>query len=100
MLLAIVSLKSGEVVSFGDIAAAAGKPEAPRSAGRFLARSMEQLPWWRVVYADGRLPSCNMPRQRLLLESEDVQVEGNRVKSSPLGRFHKAALGEPIHRSS
>lgn len=89
MTIAVLSLREGEVVSFGDIAAKAGRPDAPRAAGRLLATSPIDLPWWRVVYSSGKIPACNIPRQQNRLREEGVIIEGDRVKESPLGRFKK-----------
>ncbi|MEM6474166.1 MAG: MGMT family protein [Planctomycetota bacterium] len=87
MAEAVDSLRPGEVVSFGDIAKAAGRPAASRAAGNMLANSMDTLPWWRVVYSDGRLPPCNPSVQAERLEDEGVKMSGFRVTSAPLGRF-------------
>lgn len=89
MAKAVDDLAPGEVVSFGDIAAAAGRPNASRAAGNLLSRSLDTLPWWRVVYSDGRLPPCNPSVQTERLVDEGVQVEGFRVVRSPRGRFVK-----------
>jgi methylated-DNA-protein-cysteine methyltransferase-like protein len=91
LTIAVASLREGEVVSFGDIAVRAGRPRAPRAAGAHLARSVSTLPWWRVVYADGRLPSCNPTLQTRCLEEEGVTVRGGRVRHAPLGRFADAS---------
>ena len=87
LTLAVAGLESGEVVSFGDIAARAGYPKNARAAGKLLSQAMHQLPWWRVVYSSGKLPPCDQRRQTDLLEAEGVSVEAGRVVSSPLGRF-------------
>lgn len=87
LTLAVAALDEGEVVSFGDVAKAAGRPNAPRAAGSFLAKNMVELPWWRVVYANGRLPLCDVPTQIMRLEAEGVEVLRNRVQKSPRGRF-------------
>ncbi|QDV41186.1 6-O-methylguanine DNA methyltransferase, DNA binding domain [Stieleria neptunia] len=87
---AVLRLRPGEVVSFGDIAAAAGRPRASRAAGRLLAQSLDTLPWWRVVYSDGHLPPCNPSVQAERLAEEGVQLNGSRVVASPLGRFKKS----------
>lgn len=89
LMLAVADLREGEVVSYGDIAARAGKPEAPRAAGRFLSKTTYQVPWWRVVYSNGKLAACNLPRQAAYLEAEGVEVRNDRVVSSPLGRFRR-----------
>jgi methylated-DNA-[protein]-cysteine S-methyltransferase len=45
----------GEVVSYGELAALAGRPAAPRAAGTFCARNRHAIfvPCHRVVGADG-----------------------------------------------
>ena len=57
----IVALGEGEVVSYGDIAEDAGFPGRSRAVGTLLATTPIDVPWWRVVRADGRLatpPTC------------------------------------------
>lgn len=87
---AVNKLKPGEVVSFGDIAARAGRPSASRAVGNLLARVPADLPWWRVVYSDGRLPPCNPTVQADHLEQEKVTLNAFRVIQSPKGRFGKS----------
>ena len=83
----VADLAPGEVVSYGDVAERAGRPGAARAAGSVLARSMGSVPWWRVVYADGRLPVCGPEEQTSRLRAEGVDVDGGRVRCSPAGRF-------------
>ena len=73
----------GEVVSFGDVAALAGRPGAARAAGAVLANSADTLPWWRVVYSDGHLPPCNPGLQAERLADEGVELSGFRVIRRP-----------------
>ena len=87
ILLAIASLEKGEVVSYGCIAARAGRAKASRAVGRFLSKSLVDLPWWRVVRSDGNLHGKYRGRQTELLRAEGVNVEAGRVQSSPLGKF-------------
>ena len=88
--LAVESLQEGEVVSFGDVAALAGRPGAARAAGAVLANSADTLPWWRVVYSDGYLPPCNPGLQAERLADEGVDLSGYRVIRAPAGRFAPA----------
>ncbi len=83
----IAMLAHGEVVSYGDVAAVAGRPGAPRAVGRMLSRSGADLPWWRVVYSDGRLSRANPAEQTALLRAEGVVVHDGRVVDAPIGRF-------------
>ncbi|MEA2493731.1 MAG: methylated-DNA-protein-cysteine methyltransferase related protein, partial [Thermoleophilaceae bacterium] len=53
-------------------------PGAPRAAGAVLATITDpDLPWQRIVRADGSLPKGD--RQRKLLEQEGVPFRGQRV---------------------
>ncbi len=83
----IRSLREGEVVSYGDIADDAGYPKMSRLVGRILAITDDDLPWWRVVNAAGRLVPGHEPEQSALLKSEDVSVVNGRVRNAPAGRF-------------
>lgn len=87
LTIAAASLREGEVVSYGDLAERAGRPDAPRAAGALLSKSLTTLPWWRVVYSDGRLAPCDPATQSEQLESEGCVIRNGRVISSPLGRF-------------
>ena len=48
------SIPPGRVMAYGEVAAAIGS-RAARAVGRIMAHSGGELPWWRVVYADGHL---------------------------------------------
>lgn len=74
----IDSLKPGDIISYGEVAAEAGYPGAARAVGRVLKGSTG-LPWWRVVTSTGRLvPGHEVEHQRLL-EQENVIVLNGRV---------------------
>lgn len=90
MLVVVADLAEGEVISYADVAQRAGRPGASRAAGRFMAKAMFDLPWWRVVYSDGRLPNCNPPVQVARLQEEGVDIQNGRVVRSPLGRFQRS----------
>ena len=83
----IRSLREGEVVTYGDIAADAGYRKQSRLVGRLLAITDDDLPWWRVVNAAGRLVPGHEQEQAELLNSEGVTVTDGRVRSAPIGRF-------------
>ena len=73
VLRRVRSVPEGFVTTYGDLS-----PGAPRFAGAVLAGSDEpNLPWQRVVRADGSL--AKGARQRRLLESEGVPFRGERV---------------------
>ena len=76
---AVRRLQPGDVASYGEIAQEAGSPGAARAVGGVLARGSD-LPWWRVVRADGRLVAPNERKQAQLLMKEGVQVVDGRVR--------------------
>jgi methylated-DNA-protein-cysteine methyltransferase related protein len=65
------AIPEGYVRTYGDI-----DPRAPRLVGRILATT-HNLPWHRVVRADGTIPQ-GLP-QRELLRAEGVPMRGDRV---------------------
>ena len=65
------SIPEGYVRTYGDI-----DPRAPRVVGRILATTHD-LPWHRVVRADGSIPK-GQPQRQLLL-AEGVPMRGDRV---------------------
>jgi methylated-DNA-protein-cysteine methyltransferase-like protein len=77
----VTGLRPGEVVSYGEVAAQAGRPGAGRAVGRILAEVESPIPWWRVVGHDGRLLSPSVHRQADRLANEGVIVSGGRVRS-------------------
>lgn len=76
----IASLKPGDVVTYGEVAAEAGYPGAARAVGGVL-RTSEGLPWWRVVGAGGHIRTPDPGRQIRLLTDEGVLVVNGRVAS-------------------
>ena len=71
-------LEPGEVVSYGEVAEQAGYPGAARAVGNLL-RTVDGLPWWRVVAANGRLVPGGERRQAALLRREGVTVKRGKV---------------------
>lgn len=73
MLARVRAIPEGFVRTYGDVS-----PGAPRYAGAVLFEVDEpDLPWWRVVRADGSLAKGD--RQRRLLRAEGVPFRGRRV---------------------
>lgn len=73
------SLRPGDVVTYGEVAAEAGRPGAHRAVGSFLKRSGGEFPWWRVVTSTGRLVPHNETEQIRRLDAEGVEVRDGRV---------------------
>ncbi len=73
MLDRVREIPAGFVRTYGDIS-----PGAPRFTGAVLFECEEpDLPWWRVVRADGSL--AKGARQRERLHDEGVPFHGARV---------------------
>lgn len=73
-VLDIVSLiPAGKVLTYGDIAEILEKG-GPRQVGAVMSRGSAEVPWWRVLRADGR------PPQGL----EAAALEHYRAESTPL----------------
>jgi methylated-DNA-protein-cysteine methyltransferase-like protein len=81
------ALGEGEVTTYGDVAVVAGHPRQARLVGRILATTAEDVPWWRVVNAEGRLVSGRPRVQAARLREEDVVIRRGRVIDAPIGRF-------------
>lgn len=76
-------LESGDVVTYGEVAAEAGYPGAARAVGTILRTSDADLPWWRVVGAGGHIRTPYPDRQVGLLTDEGVLVRDGRVRLHP-----------------
>lgn len=69
----VESIPPGQVMSYGDIAAAIGS-KAPRAVGKVMAYGGSDVPWWRVVRASGHPPQCH----------EGQALEFYRAEGTPL----------------
>lgn len=85
VLAVLRRLQRGEVVTYGEIAAQAGRPGSARAVGTIL-RNAAGVPWWRVVTSSGRLAPGHEREQSARLRAEGVTVEGGRVVASPRAR--------------
>ena len=74
------ALKPGDVVTYGEVAAEAGRPGAARAVGNVLARSGGEFPWWRVVTSSGRLVPSHEREHARRLRAEGVAVVEGRVR--------------------
>ncbi len=70
----VAAVPPGRATTYGDLARLASdvgaRPVTARMVGRLLSASTADIPWWRVVAHDGRLPpGLEGPAlQRLLAE--------------------------------
>ncbi|HEY2335044.1 MAG TPA: MGMT family protein [Solirubrobacterales bacterium] len=74
VLARVREIPPGFVRTYGDVS-----PGAPRFAGAVLFECDDpDLPWWRVVRADGSLAKGARQRERLI--AEGVSFRGDRVE--------------------
>jgi alkylated DNA nucleotide flippase Atl1 len=76
VLAVIRRIPPGRVLTYGDVAALAGGDATARDVGQVLLRhgEQEQVPWWRVLRADGTPPEHLLERQLGLLRSEGTPM--------------------------
>ncbi|MCP3698025.1 MAG: MGMT family protein [Aliivibrio sp.] len=69
----------GRVITYGQLAALAGFPNHSRHVGKILSKLPKetQLPWYRVVNAQGKisLQGDRFERQKQLLEEENILIK-------------------------
>lgn len=73
----VAGLEPGELLTYSEVALEAGSPGAAQAVANVLRR-VPDLPWWRVVPADGRLYFTHAPRQAQLLRAEGIHVDERR----------------------
>ena len=73
------SLRPGDVVTYGEVAAEAGFPGRARAVGHLLATSGADVPWWRVVTSTGRLVPGHEDEHARRLRAEGIAVVDGRV---------------------
>ncbi len=85
-ILAVVrAIPRGQVASYGEVARRAGLPRRARLAARVLSQNTDpDLPWHRVLRADGRIAfpegSAGFREQAQRLRAEGVAVTNGRVR--------------------
>lgn len=80
---AVRSIPTGRVATYGDVAAAAGRPGAARAVGRLMSTcGPRRLPAHRVVAAGGRLGGYggDEATKAALLRAEGLTVVGGRIR--------------------
>lgn len=81
----VAAIPAGQVLAYGQVARRAGRPGRARLVARILASgAAHELPWHRVVRADGRIgldpDSADGREQVRRLRAEGVQVDNARVR--------------------
>jgi methylated-DNA-protein-cysteine methyltransferase related protein len=76
---AVAAVPAGTVATYGDIAALSGAP-TPRLVGRVLGEDGHDLPWHRIIRANGT-PAPHLRREQLaLLRAEGILAEGDKIR--------------------
>ncbi|PPJ35252.1 DNA methyltransferase [Nocardia nova] len=74
----VAAIPVGRVATYGDIAAAAGL-STPRTVGWIMRTDSADLPWHRVLRADGTPAAHLVQRQLRRLAEEGCPIRGDRV---------------------
>jgi methylated-DNA-protein-cysteine methyltransferase-like protein len=74
----VAMIPAGKVVTYGDIASAAGLP-SPRIVGWIMRTDSADLPWHRVIRSSGRPAPHLATRQLELLRAEGVLAVDGKV---------------------
>ena len=76
VLAVIRRIPPGRVLTYGDVAALAETDATARDVGQVLLRhgEGEDVPWWRVLRADGTPPAHLLDRQLALLRDEGTPI--------------------------
>jgi methylated-DNA-protein-cysteine methyltransferase-like protein len=90
----------GQVATYGQVAALVGHARSARAVGGAMRRCPDDVPWHRVVNAQGRISrrrwGSGMLTQRIRLEQEGVRLRHGRV---PLTRYQWEPIGRRGSRS-
>jgi O-6-methylguanine DNA methyltransferase len=105
VLMVVRRIPAGRVASYGDVAAAAGRPRAWRAVGNIMRTcNAPGVPCHRVIAAAGQLGGYggNLALKRAMLAQEGVVVRGSRVRNWRVLRWPSPAQSEtsPAARTS
>lgn len=75
VLALVEQIPPGRVMSYGSIAEVVGVG-GPRQVGRVMALESGGVPWWRVIRADGGLPTCHGGEALEIHRSEGTPMRG------------------------
>ena len=89
---AVRRIAAGRVATYGDVAAAAGRPRAHRAVGDIMRNCHDSsVPCHRVIAAGGKLGGYgrDLFAKRALLLAEGVMVSGGHVRNFTALRWQK-----------
>jgi alkylated DNA nucleotide flippase Atl1 len=79
---AVGELQPGDIATYGEVAEEIGRPGSGQAVANVL-RAAPDLPWWRVIPADGRLYRTHAPSQGPLLTAEGHRIDEHRRVHPP-----------------
>jgi len=77
------SIPPGETSSYGEVAARAGMPGRARMVGRILSEDGHDIPWHRVLRADGTCAKHVAQEQAARLRAEGILLVDGRLPRGP-----------------
>jgi O-6-methylguanine DNA methyltransferase len=93
VLSAVRRIPPGRVSTYGDVAAAAGRPRAARAVGNIMRDcGARDVPCHRVIAAAGRLGGYGgrLEMKRALLRAEGILVSGDTIRDFRARRWPKS----------
>ncbi|WP_153504615.1 MGMT family protein [Cumulibacter manganitolerans] len=87
------AIPAGAVMTYGEIGRATGLH--PRHVGRIVATITDEIPWWRIVFADGSPATCHDGGAAELLRQERVPFAGAKVSWAELRDDRRRGPGGP-----
>jgi methylated-DNA-protein-cysteine methyltransferase-like protein len=85
------AIPKGRVLSYGAVAARAGRWGGARHVAKSLRR-LKGVPWWRVIRSDGTLAAAVALEQGRRLRAEGIDVRARRVVEAQKHRAPLAAV--------
>ena len=92
VLSVVRRIPKGRVATYGDVAAAAGRPRASRAVGNVMRNCADaSVPCHRVIGAGGKLGGYgrDLGRKRQLLMGEGILVAGTLIRNFRSIRWKK-----------
>ena len=74
----VKGIPKGRILSYGSVAARAGRWGGARHVAKSLRR-LKGIPWWRVIRSDGSLADAVAIEQSRRLRKEGIEIRGRRV---------------------
>jgi O-6-methylguanine DNA methyltransferase len=94
VLSVVRRIPAGRVATYGDVAAAAGRPRASRAVGNIMRKCGDSsIPCHRVIAAGGKLGGygSDLHRKRVLLLAEGIVVSHKTIRNFAAARWQSKA---------